>query len=244
MSQPPESPGVHPSAVVSPRVRLDPGVEVGPGAVLEDGVQVGSGSQVGPCAYLGPGVVLGEGCRIEAGAVLLAGTVLGNSVRVHAGAVLGTDGFGYVLDGGRHRKIPQVGQVRVEDRAVIGPGTCVDRATTGVTLIGEDALLGSMVMVGHNCRIGARTSLGDQSGVAGSSKIGEDCVVGMQTGMAMRSELGDRCRLADRAGALRRFPDDQDLAGFPARPRGDVARLEAVLHRLPHLLETLEERGS
>ncbi len=244
MSQPAESSGIHPDAVVSPQASLGPGVEVGPGAVVEAGVRVGAGCRVGPCVYLGPGVELGDGCWVEAGAVLLAGTVLGAQVRVHAGAVLGTDGFGYVLEEGRHRKIPQVGVVRVEDRAVIGPGACVDRATTGVTRIAQDAVLGSMVMVGHNCQVGARSRLGDQSGVAGSSRIGEDCVLGMQTGMAMRSELGDRCRLADRSGALRRFPADQDLAGFPARPRQDVARLEAVLRRLPELLERPEGQGS
>ncbi len=244
MSPSAEPSRIHPGAVVSPHASLGPGVEVGPGAVVEDDVCLGAGCRVGACAYLGPGVEVGEGCQIEAGAVLLPGTVLGRQVRVQAGAVLGTDGFGYVLEHGRHRKIPQVGRVQVEDRAVIGPGSCVDRATTGVTLIAQDVVLGSMVMVGHNCRVGARSRLGDQSGVAGSSRIGEDCVLGMQTGMAMRAELGDRCRLADRSGALRRFPADLDLAGFPARPRHDVARLEAVLRRLPQLLERLEGQGS
>ncbi|MGI5844400.1 MAG: UDP-3-O-(3-hydroxymyristoyl)glucosamine N-acyltransferase [Candidatus Xenobium sp.] len=233
---------IHPSAVFMPGVTLEAEVEVGPGAVLEEGAWIGAGARVGACAYVGPGVRVGPGCILEPGVVLLPGTMLGRGVRVQAGAVLGTDGFGYVLDQGRHRKIPQVGRVEVGDRAVIGPGACVDRATTGVTRIGQDAVLGSMVMVGHNCRVGARSRMGDQSGLAGSSAIGEDCHLGIQTGMAMRAELGDRCQMADRAGALRRFPPDQDLAGFPARPRAEVSRMEAALHRLPALLQSLEGR--
>jgi len=232
---------VHPSAVLMPGATLEAGVEVGPGAVVEEGAWIGSGAKVGACAYVGAGVQVGPGCILESGVVLLPGTILGQEVRVQAGAVLGTDGFGYVFEQGRHRKIPQVGRVEVGDRAVIGPGACVDRATTGATRIGQEAALGAMVMVGHNCRVGARTRMGDQSGVAGSSVIGDDCHLGVQTGMAMRAELGDRCRLADRAGALRRFPPDQDLAGFPARPRAEVSRVEAALHRLPALLESLED---
>lgn len=239
-----ERSGVHPTAIVSSSARLDLEVEVGPGAVIEDGAQVGEGARIGPCAYIGPNVVVGPGCLIGAGAVLLSGTTLGCHVVVSAGVVLGTDGFGYVLEEGRHRKIPQVGRVEVGDRAVLGAGTCVDRATTGATSLGADSILGTMVMIGHNCRVGDRTRIGDQSGLAGSSRLGDDCLVGAQCGMAMRAELGDRCRLADRAGALRRFPADQDLAGFPARPRREVERVEAALRRLPRVLERLDAQES
>lgn len=232
--------GVSPSAVVSSRANLGEGVLVGPGAVIEEGAEVGDGAVIGPCAYVGPDVVVGAGCIVEPGAVLLTGTLLGAGVVVAAGAVLGTDGFGYVLDAGRHRKIPQVGRVEVGDHAVIGPGACLDRATTGATSVGREAVIGAMVQIGHNVRIGDRSRIQAQVGIAGSSAVGADCEVGMQAGLAMRSELGDGCRLADRSGALRKFPPGQDLAGFPARPKREFDRMQAALHRLPKTLEALE----
>lgn len=235
--------GIHPSAVVDPAAALEEGVVVGPGAVIEAGARLGAGAVVEACAYVGEGVLVGPGCRLGVGSVLLPGTSLGAEVEVGAGAVLGTDGFGYVLDQGRHRKIPQVGRVEVGDRAVIGAGSCVDRATTGVTRVGVEARLGAMIQIGHNASVGARTVMGDQGGLTGSSRVGQDCVLGFQVGVGQKAEVGDRSRLADRTGVLRSFPPDSDLAGFPARPSREVVRVEAALRSLPGLLDRLEAAG-
>jgi UDP-3-O-[3-hydroxymyristoyl] glucosamine N-acyltransferase len=236
-----DEPRVSPHSVVSPQARLDEGVQVAAGAVVEAGAVLGARTRVGPCAYVGPGVQVGPDCRIEAGATLLPGTVLGRSVTVGAGAVLGCDGYGFVQHEGRHLKIPQVGRVEIEDEVRIGEGTCIDRATTGCTRIGQGTVLGKQVQVGHNVHIGRRCQVGDQVGIAGSSRVGNDCVLESQAGMAGKAELGDGSRLRFRAGTMRKSPPGADLAGFLARPYQEMKRIQAALHRLPRALERLEQ---
>lgn len=231
--------GVDPRSVVSAEARLGEGVRVGAGAVVEAGARLGDGVVVGPCAYVGPGVEVGEGSVIEAGAVLLEGVRLGRRVTVRAGAVLGTDGFGFVPVEGRQEKIPQVGGVEVGDGAIIGAGTCVDRATTGTTRVGEEARLGNLVQVAHNVQVGRGAWIEDQAGVAGSCRVGDGCRLGFQSALAQQCHLGDRSRLGVKGAAVKNYPPDTELEGYPARSPGEAARIEKAVAQLPEALKRL-----
>ena len=145
------------------------------------------------------------------------------------------------IDGQSHLKIPQVGNVVIGRQAVIGSCSCVDRAASASTVIGDNTQIGRMVMVGHNCRIGCDCKIGDQTGLAGSSVVGNRCVIGRQCGLGMGVELGDDCTMLDRTTAQRKYPSGQNLAGSPGRPVAEVRRMEAAYHLLPKLLKSLEQ---
>lgn len=231
--------GVHASAVISSSAVLGDGVVVGPCAVIEDGAQIGAGTIIEAQAYVGLDVVVGAQCHIGVGAVLRDGVILDDNVRIASGAVLGTDGFGYVFDGNTHLKIPQVGKVHIGANTIVEAGACIDRATTGVTEIGADSHIGSMVMIGHNCKFGRGCHIGFQSGFAGSTVVGDNCHLGPQVGMAMRAELGNDCTVGFRSGVLRKISDGSEISGYPARPVAEVKKLEAAIMRLPKVMEEL-----
>lgn len=231
---------VHPSAVIDDSAKLGAGVIIEAFVVVQAGAEIGAGTRLGVGAFVGSEVKIGEHCQLGANSMLLNGCKLGDRVSVGPGSVLGTDGFGYVFDGCSHVKIPQVGTVAVGDDSVIGAGTCIDRATTGVTTVGQKCELGTMVMVGHNCQIGDGSRIGDQSGLAGSSVVGQNCQIGRQCGVANAAHLGDGCQVLDRAGAGRKVAAGQVVAGFPAREVGQVRRQAACVARLAELLPMLQ----
>jgi UDP-3-O-[3-hydroxymyristoyl] glucosamine N-acyltransferase len=237
--------GVHPTAVIAKSAQIGAGVTVGPFAVIEDEVTVGAGSEVGAFGFLGQGVHLGASCRLHPRVTVYAGTHLGNRVVVHAGAVLGSDGFGYVTDQGRHWKFPQVGALEIGDDAEIGANTTIDRGSLGVTRLGTQVKLDNLVHVAHNVEIGERTLIAAQTGIAGSSAIGSDVTIGGQVGIADHCRLEDGCIAGAQAGIptgkiIRR---GQIVWGTPARlldrfkeQYGWTARLPELARRV-HALE-------
>lgn len=231
---------MHPTAVVASDAEIGAEVSLGPCAVIESGAKIGDRSVIGAHAYIGKGVIVGEDCQIGVGVVLRDGVILERGVSLGDGVVLGMDGFGYVFDGQRHVKIPQVGQVHIGADTMIEASTCIDRATTGATVVGHNTHIGPMVMIGHNSRIGSHCQIGFQSGFAGSSVVGDNCRMAPQSAMAMHSVLGNNCQVEFRGAVLRKVPDDSHIAGYPARPVEEVKRLEASLLRLPKLLKELE----
>jgi UDP-3-O-[3-hydroxymyristoyl] glucosamine N-acyltransferase len=242
LAAPEPAAGVHPTAVVAKSAKMGAGVTVGPFAVIEDDVAVGAGSEVGAFGFLGRGAYLGASCRLHPRVTVYAGTRLGNRVVVHAGAVLGSDGFGYVTDQGRHWKFPQVGGLEVGDDAEIGANTTVDRGSLGVTRLGVQVKLDNLVHVAHNVEIGERTIVAAQTGIAGSSSIGKDVVIGGQVGIA------DHCRLEDGciAGAQCGIPTGkiirrgQTIWGTPARAINRFKEQYGWMTRLPELARRLQ----
>lgn len=231
--------GVHRSAILADSAELGEGVAIGPGAVIEETAKIGDGTVIEANAFVGAGAVVGSRCRIGVGAVVREGVIIDDDVSVGCGAVLGTDGFGYVFDGNTHFKIPQVGTVHIGAGSIVESGSCIDRATTGVTEVGANSHIGPMVMIGHNCSLGHDCQVGFQVGLAGSSRMGDNCVLGPQSGMVMRAELGNDCKVEFRGALLRKFGDGCHVAGYPARPIAEVRRLEAAVRRLPDLLDEL-----
>jgi UDP-3-O-[3-hydroxymyristoyl] glucosamine N-acyltransferase len=233
--------GVHPTAVIAKSAKIGPGVTIGPFTVIEDNVTVGAASEVGAFGFLGRGVHLGASCRLHPRVTVYAGTRLGDRVVAHAGAVLGSDGFGYVTDQGRHWKFPQVGGLEVGDDVEIGANTTVDRGSLGVTRLGAQVKLDNLVHVAHNVEIGERTIVAAQTGVAGSSSIGKDVVIGGQVGIADHCRLEDGCIAGAQCGiptgkVIRR---GQTVWGTPARVIDRFKEQYGWMARLPELARRL-----
>lgn len=233
------TPGWHPTAVV------DPSAEVAKSASLGPFVVVGPRAFIDAEVVLHAGVVLGEGCRVGEGsilyprAVLYDGTELGRRVIVHAGAVLGSDGFGYVLHGGRMVKVPQIGRLVVGDDVEIGANTTIDRATLDQTSIGAGSKLDNLVQVGHNVRLGEGCVICGQAGIAGSTRLGRGVVMGGQSGSADHLELGDGVQVAAASAVLQDVEAGQKVGGVPATPLGHWRRVSLLVARLPELFRRL-----
>ena len=235
--------GIHPTAVIASSARLAPGVAVGPYAVIEDDVQVGAASEIGAFCFLGLGAQIGEGCRLYPRVTIYARARLGRRVTLHSGAVIGSDGFGYVSDGGKRLKFPQIGGVEIQDDVEIGANATIDRGSLDLTQIRSGAKLDNLVHVAHNVTIGENTVIAAQTGVSGSSTIGANVMVGGQVGIADHCEIEDGAILGAQAGiptgkTIRR---GQLVWGTPARPLAKFKEQFAWLARLPDLAERLKK---
>ncbi len=239
------NPGVEKGAYVADSAEVAPSARICAMAFVADRARVGESSIVSPLSYIGPGAVIGSGCVIHSGAAICAGVVVGNRVTVHSNAVLGSDGFGYARDECRHRKIPQIGTVVVEDDVEIGANAAIDRATLGETRIGRGTKIDNLVHIAHNVTIGENCLVVAQVGIAGSTEIGEDVTIGGQAGLVHHIKIGSRSVIGAQAGVTRSFPEASTISGYPARDHTRSMRGYAALSRLPSLLKEIgkiEER--
>ena len=242
---PPAAAGIHATAVVAGSARVDPTAFVGACAVVEPDARVGARSRVGALCFVGEGAVLGDDVVLHPRVVVKDGVVIGDRVIVHAGAVLGADGFGYAFDGTEHRKIPQVGGLRIEDDVEIGANSTIDRATLGETRIGRGSKIDNLVQIGHNCNVGEDVILVSQVGVSGSCTIGSRAVLAGQVGVADHVTIGAGAVLAAKSGVPNDVPAGEVWGGMPSRPVGETRRIWAAEALLPDLLRrfrALEKR--
>jgi len=244
------APGIHESARIAHDVAFGEGVAVGAGAVVEAGSAVGDRSVLHPNVTLYADVRVGADCVIHAGVVLREGSVLGDRVVIQPGAVIGGDGFGFEIDEqGRWEKVPQIGNVVVEDDVEIGAGTTVDRARLGSTRIGRGVKLDNLVQIGHGCQVGADSVIVAQSGIAGGTVLGRRVIMMCQSGVAGATgpaRIGDGTFIAARAGVYRDLEPGSRVWGFPALPERRWHRAVAVFAKLPELLRrvrALERQG-
>lgn len=230
--------GIHAGAQIATNARVHPTATVGALAVIGTDSVVGERTWIFPLVYVGEGVEIGTDCVIYPHAVISDRVKLGNRVIVKPGAVLGADGFGYVFNGSRHRKIPQVGTVVVEDEVEIGANVTIDRATLGQTLIRRGTKIDNLVQIGHNVEIGEDAILVAQVGISGSSKVGNRAVLAGQVGVGDHVTLGDGVMLGGQSGVPSgsSLPEAGPYWGFPPRPAAEAKRISAALPRLPELL--------
>lgn len=242
VNDPREAPGpaaIHPTAVVGEGTELGEGVSLGAFAVIGRGVRLGAGVGVGSHAVVGDGCDVGEHSVIHPHATLYSDVVLGPRSVVQSGACLGPDGFGYAFEEGGHRKIAQVGGVRVGADAEFGANSTVDRGSVGHTVLGDGCATGDLVHVGHNARLGRSVVVDSLAGVAGSAVIGDDVFVGGQVAIVGHLVVGDGVRVARWGGVTQDVPAGESVSGTPARPRRETRRAQALLYRLPRLLRRL-----
>jgi UDP-3-O-[3-hydroxymyristoyl] glucosamine N-acyltransferase len=185
-----------------------------------------------PNVTIEPGARIGEETIVYPQVSIYYGSIIGRRCIIHSGAVIGSDGYGFATEGGRHHKIPQVGIVRIEDDVEIGAGTTIDRAALGETVIGEGTKIDNLVQVGHNVKVGKHCFLVSQVGIAGSTQLGDYVAVAGQSGFAGHLTIGNGVQVAAKSAVLDDVPDGTKVMGIPAVPFRDYARREAHLRRL------------
>ena len=236
------SAGIAPSAVVSKDVDLDPKkVSVKAGAVIESGVKIAAGTEIGPNVVIGENVTIGADCKIYANVTIREDCVLGDRVILQPNCVIGSDGYGYELVEGEHKKVDQVGIVLLEDDVEIGANSTIDRARFGKTRIGRGSKVDNLVQIAHNVQTGNHCLIVAQAGIAGSSKLGNYVTLAAQGGISGHLEIGDQAILMGRAAATKNLPGNQIYKGFPARPVKEEQKRIASLSRLPKLLKEVRE---
>ncbi len=233
--------GISPAAHIHPSVVLGKDVRVGPGCFLGEGVVVGDRTVLHAGVCILAGSRLGEDNVLFPHVVLYESTLVGNRCRIHAGVVLGADGFGYSVRDGQFQACSQLGWVEIGDDVEIGANSTVDRGTYGPTTIGAGAKIDNLVMIGHNCRIGAANLLCSQVGIAGSSSTGEYVVMGGQVGVKDHVNVGAGARLGAQSGVSHDIPAGESYFGSPALPARQAHRVTGTLHRLPELRRELRE---
>ena len=233
--------GIHPSAVVSSSAHVDPTAHIGPNCVLGARVRLGARSVLMGGNNLSADCQLGDDVCLFPNVVLYRKTQIGHRVIIHAGTVIGSDGYGYVLDEGRHRKVLQLGNVIIHDDVEIGANTAIDRGALGPTVIGEGTKIDNLVHVAHNVVMGRHCLIMGQVGFAGSTRLGDYVVVASQSGIADHLKLGNQAVIGAKSGVMRDVPDGGRVLGIPAAPDRQAKRQIIAAQQLPDLLHRLRD---
>ncbi len=238
----PQKKGISPQAAIHETATLGEDCYVGEFAVIGENVKIGNGCKIYPQVYVGDNVTLGDQVVLNAGAKIYEGCVVGNRVIIHSGAVIGADGFGFApTETGEFEKIPQIGNVVLEDDVEIGANTCIDRATMGSTVIRKGAKLDNLIQIGHNVVIGENTVAAAQVGIAGSTKVGANCMFGGQVGVAGHLKIGNRVKVGSQSGIDNNVGDNEMRMGYPALPGLKYHRSNAIFRNLPELANDVHQ---
>lgn len=233
--------GIHPTAVVPPSARVDATAHIGPYCILGEQVRIGPRCVLQGLNSVGADCLLGEDVNLFPNVTLYARTEVGNRVRIHSGTVVGADGFGYVLDGGIHRKVPQIGSVIICDDVELGANVTVDRGALGPTIVGKGTKVDNLVQIGHNVTLGEHCIIVSQAGIAGSTKLGDYVVLGGQVGLAGHLKIGNRVSVAAQSGVMNNIPDGEKWLWSPAQPDRQAKRQMIALTQLPELIRRVKE---
>jgi UDP-3-O-[3-hydroxymyristoyl] glucosamine N-acyltransferase len=239
---PDEAPqGIHPSANIAPSAQVDPTAHIGPGCVIGPRVKIGARSVLMGGNHIGRDCVIGDDTCLYPNVVIYARSQIGQRVAIHAGTVIGSDGYGYVFDEGKHRKVLQVGNVIIHDDVEIGANSAIDRGALGSTVIGQGTKIDNLVHVAHNVVIGRNCLVMGQVGFAGSTKLGDYCVIASQSGIAGHLKLGHQATVGAKSGVMRDVPDKGTVLGTPAAPDKQAKRQFIAIQQLPDLIRRMRE---
>jgi UDP-3-O-[3-hydroxymyristoyl] glucosamine N-acyltransferase len=232
---------VHPSAVIASNATIGVGVCVGACAVIEDRVRIGDGSVVLAGTYVGRDSSIGSECLVYPNVTIREEVKIGSRVIIHSGAVIGSDGFGFARDGEIYRKIPQIGDVVIEDDVEVGANVTIDRAATGTTLVGKGTKIDNLVQIAHNVVIRENCILVAQVGIGGSTELGKGVSLAGQAGAVGHIKIGDGAMVAAQAGVTKSIPPGTMVSGYPAREHGQAKKIYASLQKLPDLLKRVAD---
>src|SRR6218665_1943774 len=231
----------HPS-VISSNVTYGENLFLGSFSYIGANVVIGNNVKIYPNSYVGDNVVIGDNVTLFAGAKVYADCIIGNHCIIHTGVIIGADGFGFAPNKeGSYNKVPQIGNVILEDYVDIGAGTTIDRATMGSTIIRKGVKLDNQIQIAHNVEIGENTVIAAQTGVAGSTKIVKHCVIGGQVGIAGHLVIGDNVRIQAQSGIGKNIKDDEIIQGSPAFAYNDYNKSYVHFRNLPKIVHEIDE---
>lgn len=235
----PRKTGHEEMSFISPAATLGEEVYVGAFAYISENVQVGDSSTIHPHVYIGENVKIGKNCILYPGAKIYRDCVIGDRCIIHAGAVIGADGFGYSKESESYHKIPQMGNVLIEEDVEIGANTTIDRAVMGSTIIRRGVKLDNLIQIAHNCEIGEHTAMAAQVGIAGSTKIGENCVFGGQVGIGGHITIGKDSQIGAQSGIISNTKEGSEVMGSPAMPVKTFFKSSIIVPKLPDMYKQL-----
>lgn len=233
--------GIEQPSHIADGVVIPDDVYIGAFSYIGNNVKIGNGVQIYPRSYVGDNVTIGDNTILYPGATVYHGCIIGSNCIIHAGCVIGADGFGFAPVGDGYDKIPQIGNVVIDDNVEIGANTTIDRATMGSTHIEAGVKLDNLIQVAHNCTIGANTVIAAQTGMAGSSHIGANCMIGGQVGFAGHIKVGDRTQIGAQSGIPKSVPSGSRLMGYPAVNAADFARQSVYIKKLGDLFDRVSD---
>jgi UDP-3-O-[3-hydroxymyristoyl] glucosamine N-acyltransferase len=242
----PRKTGVHSTAVIESSARIGTDVYIGPYTYIGENSVVGDGCAVYPHVYLGDNTRLGKNSILNPGVTVYHDCIIGEGCIVHAGSVIGSDGFGFAPQSeNEYMKIPQLGNVIIEDHVEIGANVTIDRATMGSTVIAKGVKLDNLIQIGHNVEIGENTVMAAQTGISGSTKIGKNCMFGGQVGLAGHLKIANGTKVGAQAGLLGGIKEENTvIIGSPAIDLKQFLRSSVIFKKLPEMkskLDTLEK---
>lgn len=237
--------GIEQPSVISENVTYGEQLYLGSFSYVGKNVTIGNNVKIYPNCFIGDNVSIGDNCIFFAGVKIYSETEIGNNCNFHSGCVVGSDGFGFApTEDGTYSKIPQIGNVIIEDDVEIGANTTIDRATLGITLIRKGVKLDNHIQIAHNVEIGENTVIAAQTGIAGSTKIGSNCLIGGQVGIAGHLTIGNNVRVQAQSGIGKNIPDGEIIQGSPAFNYSDFSKSYVHFRNLPKIVSDLEELKS
>ena len=237
--------GIEQPSVISENVSYGEQLYLGSFSYVGKNVTIGKNVKIYPNCFIGDNVSIGDNCIFFAGVKIYSETEIGNNCNFHSGCVVGSDGFGFApTEEGTYNKIPQIGNVIIEDDVEIGANTTIDRATLGTTLIRKGVKLDNHIQIAHNVEIGENTVIAAQTGIAGSTKIGSNCLIGGQVGIAGHLTIGNNVRVQAQSGIGKNIPDGEIIQGSPAFNYSDFSKSYVHFRNLPKIVSDLEELKS
>ncbi len=217
-------------------------VYIGAFAYIGENVKIGNNVKIFPNVYIGDNVTIGDNTFVFAGAKIYSESIVGNNCVINSGVIIGADGFGFAPnEKGEYNKVPQIGNVILEDFVDVGAATTIDRATLGSTVIRRGVKLDNQIQIAHNVEIGKNTVIAAQTGIAGSTKIGENCQIGGQVGIVGHITIGNNVRIQAQSGIGRNVKDNEVLQGSPALPYSDYNKSYVHFKNLPTIVKNIND---
>lgn len=232
--------GVDPGSKIDPTAKVAPDAKIANNVTICSDVTIADGAVIYPGCFIGPDCILGTNVTLYPNVVIYDGTIIGNDVTIHGGSVIGQDGFGYATHDAQHHKIPQIGNVIIEDHVEIGANCAIDRATMGSTVIGKGTKFSDLIAIGHGATVGPHCLFVAQVGVSGSTKLGHHVTLGGQAGIVGHITVGNNVTVGAQSGVTKNVDDNKTLFGYPAAPIQDTKKSMIMINRLPEMRDQLK----